>query len=174
MSRVALHRFSRRAALFLIIAFQLTHFILQTLDRWGPPRKHSAKLLTVAKLNELVWTSVTCYKITEWNVGVKLGRWTIRDDGIVALLYVVAAWSAHVVRVDVTDCPDNLWGLAQLMVLDVFMWTETLSSKVGLVEKKEDSVLPIDEKRPLDEKQQIRVEMEDAELKETVNEKEEV
>lgn len=77
-------------------------------------------------------------------------------------------------RVDVTDCPDNLWGLAQLMVLDVVMWTETLSSKVGLVEKKEDSVLPIDEKRPLDEKQQIRVEMEDAELKETVNEKEEV
>lgn len=77
-------------------------------------------------------------------------------------------------RVDVTDCPDNLWVLAQLMVLDVVMWTETLSSKVGLVEKKEDSVLPIDEKRPLDEKQQIRVEMEDAELKETVNEKEEV
>ena len=160
MNRNTLRKTSRRTALFFIIAFQLAHFILQMVDRWGPPRKSSAKLLTLAKLNEFVWTSVTCFKITERNVDVKLGRHVVSGDSIDALLWFVAAWSAAVVIVDIKDSPDSLMGLAQLMVLDVVMWAETLSSAVGLVERKEyGAVLPVNEKSDgsIDEKKDEKV-----------------
>jgi hypothetical protein len=160
MNRNTLRKISRRTALFFIVAFQLAHFILQMVDRWGPPRKSSAKLLTLAKFNELVWTSVTCFKITEHNVDVKLGRHVVSGDGIDALLWFVAAWSAVVVRMDIKYLPDSLIGLVQLMVLDVVMWMEILSSSVGLVERKEyGAVLPVNEKRDgsIDEKKDERV-----------------
>jgi hypothetical protein len=131
------HNVVRYVALGLIVSLQLSHYILQLLDRWGPPRKPQPKLITLAKLNELGFISITCSRIVAQGLDVKLGKRTIRGLGIEVLLWSVALWSAACVAYDALITPDSLISLAQLMVVDVVMWTDMLSSAVGLVEWKE-------------------------------------
>jgi hypothetical protein len=131
------HNVVRYVALGLIVSLQLSHYILQLLDRWGPPRKPQPKLMTLAKLNELGFISITCSRIVAQGLDVKLGKRTIRGLGIEVLLWSVALWSAACVAYDALITPDSLISLAQLMVVDVVMWTDMLSSAVGLVEWKE-------------------------------------
>ncbi|KAF2626708.1 hypothetical protein BU25DRAFT_411673 [Macroventuria anomochaeta] len=156
MDRITLRKLTRRVALTLIITLELAHYYLQLLDRWGPPRKSNPKLRTVAKLNELGFITISCYRITEHAVDVKLGRLLVQGLGIEALLWAVAVWSAVCVGYDVWVTPDSLASLMQLMAVDVLMWTEMLSSAVGLVERKEGDVLSVmDEKERLNEKEEV-------------------
>lgn len=127
----------RHIALFLIVSLQLCHYMLQLLDRWGPPRKPNPKLMTLAKLNELGFISITCSRIVSQGLDVKLGKHTVRGLGIEVLLWSVALWSAVCVAYDGLVTPDSLISLAQLMAVDVVMWTDMLSSAVGLVERKQ-------------------------------------
>ncbi|KAF3054135.1 hypothetical protein E8E11_011873 [Didymella keratinophila] len=127
----------RHVALGLIVSLQLSHYILQLLDRWGPPRKPNPKLMTLAKLNELGFITITCSRIVRQGLDVKLGKRTVRGWGIEVLLWSVALWSAACVAYDALVTPDGLISLAQLMAVDVIMYTDMLSSAVGLVEWKE-------------------------------------
>lgn len=149
----------RYVALGLIISLQLSHYILQLLDRWGPPRKPNPKLMTLAKLNELGFISITCSRIVTQGLDVKLGKRTIRGLGIEALLWSVALWSAACVAYDALVTPDSLISLAQLMAVDVVMWTDMLSNAVGLVDGKEQAgyeAVAGDEKVPIvDEKMEV-------------------
>jgi len=148
----------RHVALSLIISLQLSHYILQLLDRWGPPRKPNPKLMTLAKLNELGFISITCSRIVSQSLDVKLGKRTIHGLGIEVLLWTVALWSAACVTYDALITPDSLISLAQLMAVDVIMWMDMLSSAVGLVERKEGGyeVVAGDEKvQVVDEKMEV-------------------
>lgn len=137
MSQSRTRKVVRVIALALILAGQITHFTLQALDRWGPPRKPNPMLMTGAKLTELCFISITCWRIVTQDVDIKLGRHLIRGLGIEALLWSVALWSAACVVYDGLVTPDSLISLAQLIFVDVVMWTDMLSSAVGLVERKE-------------------------------------
>ncbi|KAF3034529.1 hypothetical protein E8E12_006433 [Didymella heteroderae] len=127
----------RYTALALILSLQLSHCILHLLDRWGPPRKPNPKLTTAAKVNELGFISITCVRIVLQDFSVKLGKHTIRGVGIEVLFWSVAVWSAACVGYDVVRTPDSLLSLAQIMAVDVLMWTDILSSVVGLVGREE-------------------------------------
>jgi hypothetical protein len=149
----------RYVALGLIITLQLSHYILQLLDHWGPPRKPNPKLMTLAKLTELSFISITCSRIVGQGPDVKLGKRTVRGLGIEMLLWGVVLWSAACVAYDALVTPDSLISLAQLMAVDVIMWTDMLSSAVGLVENKERAeyeVLAEDKKvQIVDEKMEV-------------------
>ncbi|KAF1363583.1 hypothetical protein EJ07DRAFT_152372 [Lizonia empirigonia] len=136
MNHVAARKALRRIALVLILVFQLSHFPLQVHHLWTPPRDAYPKLGTLAKLNECAFVTVCCYKISEKDVDVKLGRLLVRGWGIEALLWGVAVWSAALVGVDDWCGGIGLLSLSQLLAVDVLVWTEMLSSAVGLVERK--------------------------------------
>lgn len=149
----------RCVALGLLVSLQLTHYILQFLDRWGPPRKPNAKLMTLAKLNELGFISISMSRIVLQNLSIKLGSHTVRGVGIEVLLWSLVLWSVACVAYDGLATPDSLISLAQLMAVDVVMWTDMLSSAVGLVERKEKAgyeVLAVEEKaQDVDEKMEV-------------------
>lgn len=136
MNRVASRQALRRIALVLILVFQLSHLPLQVHGLWTPPRDKHPKLGTLAKLNECAFVTICCYKISEKNVDVKLGRLLVHGWGIEALLWSLAVWSAALVGVDDWWGGIGLLSLSQLLAVDVLVWTDMLSSVVGLVERK--------------------------------------
>lgn len=135
MDRLTARKVLRRAAFALIIFCQLTHFPLQVHHIWTFPRRTLPKTSTLAKVTELCYITICSYKISECSVDVKLGRVLICGWGIEALLWGIAVWSVALVGLDVWWIESAVMSLSQLCAVDVLMWTEMLSSAVGLVER---------------------------------------